>query len=323
MISFLSYLMMISSVLATDLSEFNESPTTVTSQIIKTISHPVLRHWPDHDFGGSIINEEVIDCLGQWVSAHHDLKGLSFHNATIGEMPLQRLLEALAASPSLVSLNLSGLGLKDSHGSGLGNILSQVKGLQHLNLSSNNLGQNGLITFLAALPLARQLETLDLSHLYLDDACWKSLEDGLYSAPALKRIALRGVGMGADGLMHLLAGAAQRNQLIELNLAYNALHLEKAAGFLAELIHHCPLAYLDLRSTGMTTKGVLLMAEVIQSYENPLRHQLQRSRTKTPLLKINLYNNNIDPNAIQKLYQSFGKYQRKVQIIFGYNNQAF
>eukprot|EP00961_Rhodomonas_salina_P095685 1286996-Rhodomonas_salina.1 len=141
--------------------------------------------------------------------------------------------------------------------------LKECKGLAHLDLSDNGMGDEGVEMLAGALGDCKALVHLDLGGNRMGDEAVGRLLEVLGECKALAHLNLGRNRLGAGGARMLARVLREWKALAHLDLCFNTMGHE-GAGMLAGVLGECKaLAHLDLSDTDIGPEGVGMLAGVL------------------------------------------------------------
>ncbi|OQR84272.1 hypothetical protein ACHHYP_13539 [Achlya hypogyna] len=132
--------------------------------------------------------------------------------------------------------------------------------LVRLDLSANELTDNGVTMLAEALPACRRLETLQLCNQYCSDTGALAVASGVMHCPTLQKLDLSQNNITCAGATAL---AAVLPQLNEVDLCYNNIGFHGAAAISAVLAQTEAMAWLDLQHNPLTLRGVVAIVDAV------------------------------------------------------------
>ena len=239
------------------------------------------------DLRRSGIIGEVAEDLARVIQNNSDLKEL-FLSSNDLKSSGAIVLQALARSSELTSLDLSGNNMTEVVAEDLANVIKNNLGLQQLNLSDNNLSLS-VVVILRALREHKQLKILNLNRNNMTEAVADDLADDLASViknnSGLEELYLSGNDLKLSGAV-VLQALEKNSQLISLDLSRNNM-TEAVAECLANAIKNNS----GLEQLGLSHNNFNASVNVI----------LQALKDNSQLKLLDLSKNNITGQASEHL----------------------
>jgi Ran GTPase-activating protein (RanGAP) involved in mRNA processing and transport len=222
--------------------------------------------------------------------------GRNFHNNFITGTGAEALFSALAQQGCLEKLILEGNKCLDHDKAlaSLAHLLKKTTTLKCLDLGSTGLTSAGMASLAPALAQNSTLHTLNISgnqlgaagldiliDVFRDQACKSVIENLQCSA----------LDIDEDGLSNLGKWMSSNPALCELGLGVNRFSNNKALCLLQALASNFQLSYLDLRYAHFDEQGLIVLLEVMQARNIPLRltlgyHKVSWSRDEDALARL-------------------------------------
>ncbi|XP_066271876.1 NLR family CARD domain-containing protein 3-like [Branchiostoma lanceolatum] len=153
-----------------------------------------------------------------------DLSG----NDDLGDAGMEGLQVGLSSVPHLAVLRLGYVGMTAVSISSLAPYMRHIVGLRELDISFNEIGDTGMESLTAVLPIFTAMQVLDLS----------------------------AIGISPTGMRTLIPALCQLTRLIKLDISYNGIG-DLGLECLAAILHHLTaMKVLDLKSTGISDRGI-------------------------------------------------------------------
>lgn len=149
-----------------------------------------------------------------------ELRSLDLSSNQIGDLGAQELLRVLRGNMTLEILNLSGNKLQTA-AVAVSELLMDLNALRLLDLSNNNLGDEGATRIAEVLPQNTTLIRLNLNYNKIGFKGARKLWAGLAENTRLKTLNLKGNLIGDMGTMALDSGLLTNSTLLSLDLAEN------------------------------------------------------------------------------------------------------
>lgn len=223
---------------------------------------------------------------GQLLASPGVVRALWLKRNPLGEGGTRAIAEVVREGTALRTLDLVQTGLDAGSLAELVDALITGRQVTRAYLGGNRLGAEGA-AHLARLVSAGVLAELYVPAAYLGDAGAAALADGLSRAPTgvLRRLSVASNGIGPAALAGLVAAAARAGvELVDAARVRAAATLgaddnrldEAAAAVIGEALGDAPhrLTYLDLRYTGVGSRGALRLLDGAQRAATPTRYML-------------------------------------------------
>ncbi|KAM7060135.1 NACHT, LRR and PYD domains-containing protein 5, partial [Molossus nigricans] len=271
--------------------------------------------------------------ISQILMTSKSLKSLSLARNKVTDRGIVPLREALTVSRcNLQKLILGSCGLTAAACQDLASVLIGNKSLTHLDLSSNNLGTEGVTVLCRALKLSTcALQRLILRECHLDVVSCGFLALGLMSNRHLTHLSLSMNPLGDDGLNLLCEVMAETScHLQDLELVKCHLTAACCKNLSSAMTRSKHLRSLDLAVNALGDDGMAALCEGLKQRTTALRRLGLEACELTSdccevlssalscnqyLSSLNLMGNNFSPKGIMKLCTAFMHPTSKLRVI--------
>jgi len=152
------------------------------------------------------------------------LTELDFSYLEMGEgTALDDFISAMTNNTTIKQMILFSNKFTERHGEKIGTMINTLEGLKSLDLSFNDLGDEGMDCICQAIKDNTHLTQLTIGANGLSSSCGKSVEDLLVNNTTLTSLNLIDNRIGYDGTVHIASALKSNSTLRELNLNKNCL----------------------------------------------------------------------------------------------------
>ena len=185
--------------------------------------------------------------------------------------------------------NLQLLKLKNITSEGVKPIF-EVKALQRLDLSNNNLSDDGAVTISDGLKNNNTLLELNISHNNITNKGIKNITESIQVNTTLKKLDLSHNVISDDGTVTISDGLKNNNTLLELNISHNNI-TNKAIKYITESIQvNTTLKKLNLSHNILSDDGATLISSYLKSNNS--------------LLELNISHNGITDEGTKEIAEA-------------------
>nr|XP_049616912.1 NACHT, LRR and PYD domains-containing protein 12 isoform X4 [Syngnathus scovelli] len=209
------------------------------------------------------LSKKSCEALASVLSSSRTLRELDLSNNDLGDDGLEALAAGLAKSQcTLQVLKLMSCDLSKKSCEALASVLSSSRTLRELDLSHNDLGDDGLEALAAGLAKPQcTLQVLTLESCNLSEKSGEALASVLSSSRTLRKLDLSDNYLGDDGLEALAAGLANPQCTLQvLNLMTGDLRKKSCEALASVLSSSRTLRELDLSDNDLGDDGLEALA---------------------------------------------------------------
>ncbi|XP_078067149.1 protein NLRC5 isoform X2 [Mustelus asterias] len=230
-----------------------ESPQLLhLASIIKQCPHLLEFHL----YRNSVGNKGA-ETLAEILPVFQGLKKLSLESIDVSPIGMVPLAAGLHKCHSIEEINLSQNELGEEGASELGRILPGLKQLKKINLSRipTAVGLTGTSMLAKGLRTCTRLEEINLDSLMLKDGGAQLLAEGIPRMTCLKKLNLRCNSIGCKGAAYLANGLKHSTAIVEIDLNGNCIEDAGALNLADVLPNMKSLKILNLTQNNITAAG--------------------------------------------------------------------
>ena len=235
-----------------------------------------------------------------------ELQNACVKHATLGEVDIACLTEAVKVNTTLTVLNLMGINCGDAGAASLAEAMKVNTTLTQLDLSYNNIGDAGAASLAEAIKVNTTLTKLDLLDNNIGDAGAASLAEAMKVSSTLTKLDLLDNNIGDAGAASFAEAMKVNTTLTKLDLSYNNIG-DAGAASLAEVMKiNTTLSELDLLDNNIGDAGASSLAEAM--------------KLNTTLTQLDLTDNNIGDAGAAFLAEAMKLNTTLTQLDLSHNN---
>ncbi|VDI66435.1 Hypothetical predicted protein [Mytilus galloprovincialis] len=218
-------------------------------------------------FLGNFIGRSGIKLITDMLKENDTITSVDISENALGSYGAELLSRLLEDNANIITVNISGNGFNEYDACFFGTILSNYKsGLKTLDLSHNQLSDQGGIILGKALASNETLQVLNLSWNNIRQPGIKSLFVGLKDNTTLQELDLSYNGIGDKGVESIAERLHELESLVHLDLSSNRIGQLGIGKLLKSVGHNKSLIELKLSKNPITAEGVCLAIGILKEH---------------------------------------------------------
>ncbi|XP_076097530.1 uncharacterized protein LOC143067838 isoform X1 [Mytilus galloprovincialis] len=216
---------------------------------------------------GNFIGRSGIKLITDMLKENDTITSVDISENALGSYGAELLSRLLEDNANIITVNISGNGFNEYDACFFGTILSNYKsGLKTLDLSHNQLSDQGGIILGKALASNETLQVLNLSWNNIRQPGIKSLFVGLKDNTTLQELDLSYNGIGDKGVESIAERLHELESLVHLDLSSNRIGQLGIGKLMKSVGHNKSLIELKLSKNPITAEGVCLAIGILKEH---------------------------------------------------------